>query len=369
MFKINLKKLATAAATLTALSAYAASAQEACSNYTIADGDTLATISITAYGTSNYQPIFNANRNIISDPSNLESGLVLALPCEDGSLPNGQSAQELIAAEEERNSTNKVSNVYEPPMRIVTGGNYAPFADENLEGGGFLVRLVSTALNRAGNNRDYSVSFVNDWSAHLNTLLPLGAFDISLAWYIPDCSNRTYEWSAETEKRCTQFDATVSVYDTVVGFYTLPESSYATARTFQDFEGARICRMSGWFTHDLEENGMFEPKVTMVQPTNATDCMDAVLNGQADVASFEVQLAADAMSSMGLTSKDIVENPFVNTVAGLRFVTHRTNPFGRQYIAMLNAGLNEMRESGEWYAIISDTLREHNEKLMAAAAN
>ncbi|TMV05582.1 transporter substrate-binding domain-containing protein [Ruegeria sediminis] len=367
MFNLDLRKLAMSAVAASALMAGGASAQEACTNYTVTDGDTLSTIAIAAYGTSNYQPIFNANRNVISNPTELKPGLVLALPCDDGSLPNGQSAQELIAAEEARNANNKVSNVYEPPIKIVTGGNYAPFADESLTGGGFLVRLASTALNRAGNNRDYSVSFVNDWSAHLETLLPLGAFDVSLAWYIPDCSNRDYEWSAETEKRCTQFDSTVSVYDTVIGFYTLPDSDYAKARSFEDFKGARLCRMEGWFTHDLEEKGVFEPHVTMIQPVSAQECMDAVLTGVADIASFEVQLAADAMSDMGLTPKDIVENPFVNTVAGLRFVTHRTNPYGRQYMAMLNAGLNEMRESGEWYAIISDTLREHNEKLMAAS--
>jgi len=367
MFEQNLGNTIKAATAMLALSAGAAAAQQACTNYTVVDGDTMATIAIAAYGTSNYQPIFNANRGVISNPGALEPGLVLALPCEDGSLPNGQSARDLIAAEEQRNASNKVSNVYEPPIKIVTGSNYAPFADEDLNGGGFLVRLASTALNRAGNNREHSTSFVNDWSAHLDTLLPLGAFDISLAWYIPDCSNKSYEWSEQTEKRCTQFDATVSVYDTVIGFYTLPDSQFATARSFDDFAGARLCRMEGWFTHDLEENGVFEPVVTMIQPVTANECMDAVLTGAADIASFEVQLAADTMAEMGLGPKDITENPFVNTVAGMRFITHRTNPFGRQYIAMLNAGLNEMRESGEWYAIISDTLREHNEKMVAAS--
>jgi ABC-type amino acid transport substrate-binding protein len=127
--------------------------------------------------------------------------------------------------------------------------------------------------------------------------------------------------------------------------------------------------MDSWFTHDLEEKGMVSPRVEMIRPITARECIDAVLNGTADIASFEVQLAADAMSDMGLTQGELVENPFVNTFASLRFVTHKTNPYGRQYIAMLNRGLNEMRESGEWYAIISDTLREHNERMMAAAGN
>jgi len=97
MFNEKIKKVALSATAITALSAGAVAAQEACTNYTVQDGDTMATIAIAAYGTSNYQPIFNANRNEITNPNALEPGLVLALPCEDGSLPNGQSAQEIIA--------------------------------------------------------------------------------------------------------------------------------------------------------------------------------------------------------------------------------------------------------------------------------
>lgn len=367
MFEINLKKLVAAATATTALSAGAAAAQEACTNYTVQDGDTLATIAIAAYGTSNYQPIFNANRNLITNPGNLETGLVLALPCEDGSLPNGRSAQEVIAAEEKRAASVKRSNVYAPPIKMVAGNGWEPFTTEKLSGGGIMTRLATTSLQRAGNSRDYSVSFVDDWSSHLDTLLPLGAFDISIAWTVPDCTNRSYEWSAETEARCTQFVASVPVYDIVGGFFTLPESEYATATEFSDFEGATICRMAGWSMVVLEEVGLNRDNTTVVQPNSARECLDAVLTGSADVAAFEVELFAATMKEMGLTSADIIENPYVSTLSSMSFLAHRTNPFAREYIAMMNKGLNEMRESGEWYAIISDTLREQNEKLNAAS--
>ncbi|MDA5095868.1 transporter substrate-binding domain-containing protein [Aliiroseovarius sp. KMU-50] len=367
MFELNLKKLAMSAVAFTVLNAGAAAAQEACTNHTVSDGDTLATIAIAAYGTSNYQPIFNANRNIINNPNSLEPGLVLALPCEDGSLPNGRSAQEIISAEEARAASVKRSSVYNPPIKLVTGNGWAPFADESLNGGGAITRLATASLQRGGNDREYSVSFVDDWNSHLETLLPLGAFDISMAWNMPDCTNRTYEWSWETKVRCTEFDTSVPVYDIVVGFYTLPESEYANATTFDELKGATICRMEGWFIHDMEERGLRNGEtITLMQPVTARECLDAVLTGTADFATFEVQLFADTMVEMGLNQNDIVENPFVNTMSSLRFIAHRSNPFGRQYLAMTNRGLNEMRESGEWYAIVSDTLREHNEKLMAA---
>ena len=367
MMNKKLKKAVLSASALTVLSVGAAAAQEACTNYTVQDGDTLATIAIAAYGTSNYQPIFNANRNAITNPGSLESGLVLALPCEDGRLPNGQSAQELIAAEEQRAASVQRSSVYEPPIKLVTGNGWAPFADETLNGGGFIARLGTTALNRGGNARDYSVSFVDDWNSHLETLLPLGAFDISMAWVMPDCTNRSFEWSVETETRCTQFDSSVSVYDTVFGVYTLPESPYASATSYEEFKGAAICRMTGWGLFDLEAGGLGADDYTRLDPVTARECVDAVLTGSADMATFEVQLMADTMGEMGLTQKDLIENPFVSTTQTLRFIAHRSNPFGKQYLAMLNKGLNEMRESGEWYAIVSDTLREHNNKLIAAS--
>ncbi|MDA7965152.1 peptidoglycan-binding protein LysM [Ruegeria sp.] len=368
MFEFNLKKVAMTATAATALSAGAAAAQEACTNYTVSDGDTMASIAVAAYGTSNYQPIFNANRNVITNPNALSPGLVLALPCDDGSLPNGQSAQEIIAAEEQRAAGTKRSNVYEPPIKIVVGGGWAPFATEDMTDGGMLPRLAATALNRAGNQRDYSISWVDDWGSHLSTLLPLGAFDVSLGWSHPDCSDRSYEWSDDTTLRCTQFDSTVSSYDVVFGFFSLPENDYANASSYEDMSGSTICRMDGWLNYDFEEAGLVDGEnFTRLSPRTSQECIDAVLTGVADLASFEVQAVSQTMADMGLSSNDIVENPFVNYVVSYRFFAHRSNPFGRQYLSMLNKGLNEMRESGEWYAIVSDSLREHNENTLAAS--
>jgi ABC-type amino acid transport substrate-binding protein len=358
MKQFNLKRLAAAIATVTAVSAGAASAQEACTNYTVADGDTLATIAIAAYGSSNYQPIFNANRNIVTDPTSLDVGMVLALPCEDGSLPSGVSAAELIAQQEERNANVSTSNVYAPPMRLVTGGGWAPFTAEELKGGGFIVRLATTALKRGGNNYDHNVSFVNDWGSHLDSLLPLGAFDVTMAWYLPDCSDKSFEWGPETTKRCEGFIGSVPVYETVIGFYTLPDNKFANAQNFEDFYGSRLCRMNAWFVHDLEPHGLIDPNVTLVRPENPVECIEAVLNGTADVASFEVQSAAAAMETLGVSGDEIKENAFLTTVVSLHYLVHKTNPNGRKYIALLNKGLNEMRQSGEWYAIISDSLAD-----------
>ncbi|MBL9047781.1 MAG: ABC transporter substrate-binding protein, partial [Tabrizicola sp.] len=42
------------------------------------------------------------------------------------------------------------------------------------------------------------------------------------------------------------------------------------------------------------------------------------------------------------------------------FIVSKSNPRGRVYLAMINRGLTEMRETGEWYDIVSSSLAEYN---------
>lgn len=334
-------------------------AQEACTTYTVKTGDTLGSIASSAFGSFDYQMIFNANRNVITNPNSIEEGTILQIPCEDGSIAGSGTSEEIIQQQDEIQSARaKTSNVYQPPLKLVSGNGWAPFTGEDLEGGGMLVRLATTAMNRGGNDRDYSISFVDDWGAHMETLLPLGAFDVSIAWYIPDCTK--YDLLSEgMQKRCTELDASLPIYESVVAFYTTKDGEYADARNFSDFAGARICRPDGWYTFDLEEQGLVPPVIEMVQPSQPVDCFKAILNGEADVTAMEIESAQSEINGLGANDQ-FVQNPYLTNLLTLSFVTHKTNPRGRVYLALLNRGLTEMRESGEWYAIISDSLARAN---------
>ncbi|MDD9979222.1 MAG: transporter substrate-binding domain-containing protein [Boseongicola sp.] len=336
-----------------------ATSQESCTVYSVKSGDTLGSIAETAYGTFDYQQIFNANRNAIANPNEIEIGTVLRLPCPDGSLPDSSSAQEIIAAQEAaQQALPKTSSKFEPPIKIVTANGWAPFVGESFKDGGMLVRLATTALNRGGNSREFNVSFVDDWGSHLSTLLPLGAFDVSIAWYLPDCTKIDL-LSEAMRKRCTELDGSLPIYETVVGFFSMEGNSYQEVRSYADYAGARICRPEGWFTFDLEEQGLIEPVVTMVVPKTVNECFEMMEAGEVDVVPLEIESVAGALKELDMTSK-VAQNPYLTNLLQLSFVTHKTNPRGRVYLALLNRGLTEMRESGEWYAIISDSLAEFN---------
>lgn len=337
-----------------------ASAQEACTTYTVKDGDTLGTIAQAAYNTFDYQMIFNANRDALAaNPNSLPAGLQLILPCEDGRLTPDQELTSIIETEtQKQESSTKKSNVYEPPLKFVTSNNWAPFTDESLTGGGIFVRMAATAMQRGGNDRGYEVSYVDDWMSHIDTLLPSGAFDISIAWESPDCSKLDMlgEFSA---RMCTDFDFSLPIYEAAYTFNTLPDSKYAGARSFADYTGAKICRPEAWPLGDLEVQGLTPPVVEYVQPKNPIECAEMLLKGEVDIYSIETETSVSNFGELDATDK-ISVNPALTTFISYHFLTSKANPRGRVYIAMLNRGITEMRETGEWYDILASGLAEFN---------
>ncbi len=351
----------TAAALALALAVpFGAQAQEACTTYKVQAGDSLGSISMKAYGSFDYQIIFNANRDALAgNPNSLTAGLELKLPCEDGRLTADAELSSVIKAEEAKQAATAVkSNVYEPPLKFVSGNAWKPFTDENLSGGGILVRLASTALQRGGNNREGTVAWVDDWGSHLDTLLPSGAYDISVAWQQPNCAKMDLMGEASV-KKCTNFDFSLPVYEVAESFVTLPGNKYADVKAYADYKGAKVCRPEDWSASDIEEEGLVEPFITMVKPKTPMDCARMLLSGEIDVYSIELETITDNFTELKALDK-IALNPNLSKIISYRFVTSKTNPRGRVYIAMLNKGLTEMRESGEWYDIVATGLAEYN---------
>jgi polar amino acid transport system substrate-binding protein len=334
-------------------------AQEACTTYTVVDGDSLGSIAQAAYGSYDYQMIFNANRDALAaNPNNLPAGLQLILPCEDGRLTPDAEVGSIIAEQTEVQEARPKSNIYEPPLKFVTANNWAPFTGEDLLGGGMFVRIGATAMQRGGNDRGYEVAYVDDWMSHVDTLLPSGAFDMSIAWEGPDCSKLDMlgEFSV---RMCTEFEYSLPIYETAYTFTALNDNKYANVRDFSEYAGARICRPEAWSVSELETRGLAEPLVTYLRPVNPLDCAEMVMKGEADVYTIEAETATANFEELGATDK-VTVNPALATFVTYHFITSKTNPRGRVYITMLNRGITEMRESGEWYDIIATSLADYN---------
>jgi ABC-type amino acid transport substrate-binding protein len=357
-------RIFTFGCTAVLLSGTAAFAQEACSTYKVKAGDNLRYIARAAYGDADeFRVIYEANVATIGEKADLiEIGTELVIPCataatEAGSAPAEPAATETVTPVA---ATVDAAPAAEPdapkPITFVTGNGYAPFADEMLPGGGMMTQLVEMSVFRADPAIPYTMTFVNDWQAHIDALLPSGAYDLSFPWVRPDCETAEM-LSPGDQVRCTEFVFSGPYYEIVDGFFALRDSGLGSVTKYAEFEGKRICRPEGYTTGVLDAVGLTAPAITLVRPVEATDCFQALAAGEVDLVSIDAEVGDAAASKLGLTAR-VEQNPHLTTLLSLHVIAHRSNQRAVDMVGQLDAGLIEMYQSGEWYEIVSSALAQ-----------
>lgn len=379
-------------------------------SYTVVRGDTLRSISRRFFGNDDIRPILNANRGVIWNPNLLEVGWVLEIPCSAGaparaaaaptptpapaaapaaeaaapSMPAGvraptppapgpapatpgaapaaPAADPLGDAKEGEAAAfpcapvpaqpcSEVLPPYSHTLRFLTGGDYAPFAGAELDQGGMITELAARAMAIADPGRTFRIDHVNDWNAHLTVLMPTGVFDLGFPWFKPDCTKEFL--SADMRLRCTDYDFSHPVYEVVVGYYVrAADTGLVQARARTLLSGLTLCRPRGLFTFDLEQEGLMEPAVTLMQPERPDDCFRMLAAGEVDVVTLPVPAAEAAINDLMLAGR-VVEASDLATIQTMHVIAHKSNPFGRPYLTLINRGLRQMQESGEWFEIVS----------------
>lgn len=406
-----------------AAAAGAASAQEACSQYEVQRGDSLRELTIQVYATEDFRIIFDANRDVIgSNPNIIRVGDVLTLPCLDevGRAPTPADteaerlavamASELVKAAEERAEkaiaeaearvaaaeaeakqaneqavveakaaakeeieaaraegaalirdagTGERPEIRDRQVLLITGGNYPPFTDEALPNRGLYTSLVETAMLRAAPEQAYKIQFVNDWSSHLDLLMPTLAFDGTFPWSRPNCEESA-ALSESDRNRCETYNFSNPFYEVVDSFFAREGTSYVEALSYADFVGTTICRPEGWSLSHMDAVRLYEPTITLLRPESPEECFEAVMTGEADIVAIEAHLAVEVIGRLGYEHR-IVENPNLAAIKSLNVMTHKDNPDGEAILETLNQGLAIMQQSGEWRDIVSTALRHQME--------
>jgi len=328
-----------------------AQAQELCSSYTVVRGDTLSVIASAADVAGGFQTLFDANRNVLESPNLLEVDQVLVIPCADGSLPG--SAPRVTTA-----STQPAPTTAEPnrPLRIVTATGYAPFTDEDAPNGGLITEMVNRSMELGNVDQEYSLMFINDWGSHLDTLLPSGAVDMVFPWFKPDC-DRVENLSPASAYRCTEFNHSEPFYEALVGYYTLTGSQYANVTTYAELKGATLCRPEAWFTFDLEAQELMPPNVELKTTVPQNGCWQLLLDGEVDVISLDALPAEEDYRNLGLEGQIAKLEPLTSAVTMHVFVS-KNNQFANDALPIINAGLEELRLSGEWFTIVREGIKD-----------
>ncbi len=304
----------------------------------------------TANVSGGFQTLFNANTNILDSPNRLEVGQVLVIPCADGSLSDTGVVRQA--------STAPAPTTSEPnrPLRIVTASGYAPFTDEDLPGGGMITQMVNRSMELGNPDQEFSLMFINDWGSHLETLLPTGAVDMVFPWFRPNC-DRVENLSPSSAYRCTDFNHSDPFYEVLVDFYTLNDSPYASATTSEELFGATICRPEAWFTFDLEAENLMPPNTQYRTTVPQNGCWELLMNGEVDIVTYDSLPAEEDAREAGIDDQITAISPLQSTVTTHIFVS-KDNQFANDALPIINAGLEELRLSGEWFTIAREGVRE-----------
>lgn len=345
-------------------------------SYTVKAGDTLQRLTNRAYGPGkSYDLMYRPNAAVIgSNPSAIEIGMVLQIPCRDGATPTASaaSASSTVAARPRSTApaaapaaaaaipaslnANGVGGALSSKVRVLTGSDWAPFQNQDQEQGGMITEIMATALEGELGNEGYKIDFINDYSAHLGTLIADLAYDVSFAWFRPNC-DVIDKLGDDSQFRCRSLDWSDPVFEQIIGYYVRADDPNKP-QTHSDLFGRTVCRPKGYATFMMEEVDLVEPRIALVRPTATEQCFEMLLNGEADAVVLASTVADDAISRIGAASL-VAEVPELATIATMHAVTSINNPRKDAQLEVINRGLRGLRENGKWFEIVQRHLIAH----------
>jgi polar amino acid transport system substrate-binding protein len=301
-------------------------------DYRVQPGDTLFSIAEHHYGDrGRWTLIYYGNQSRLTGPV-AEPGKVLHIPCAKGvSAPDATPLRRDDAE-----------------MRLLTGGGFAPFTDQNLPGQGLITELVNAAMELTPSPVSYSITWENDWSKHLFPKLNDKEFDMGFPWFKPDCE------TTPQDERCVNFHFSEPLITIPIMLFARADAGFTYTQD-SDLEGKTLCRPKGYFTHDLDRPGrrwLSEDKITLVQADTPAACFHLVNEGRVDAATVNLFLGANTLIAEGLRDTILpVERPL--SEEGLHVVISKRHWRGTSHLYRINAGLKALKKEGRFEEIVA----------------
>jgi len=347
-------------AVLIALAAFSTGAQaaECGAPYTVGENDTLTDLAKATYGAADkWSLIFYANQKQFDNSTLLVPGRQIKIPCLKS--PEEVRAQTAAARKQSRaNAKIEVSRLG-GQIQLLTAGDYRPFTDPSLPQGGMITDIIDTSLKtlrEKASGPAYRISWVNDWSSHLNPLLVRKAFDMGFPWFKPNCE-RYDDLDKPARFRCDKFFFSKPVFEILVLFFTKKGSEFQFASD-EEVEGKRLCRPSGYFTFDLDKDGrnwVKDDKVVLMRPQSVDECFRLLEKGEIDAVALNEFTGRAAVKKLGLgASITTIERPI--SVLSLHVVVAKTHPRARTFLHYVNSSLDRLRRTGNYDRIVDKHL-------------
>ena len=321
-----------------------AEAAPTCSQpYTVVAGDSLSRLARLAYSDTNLWPYiygYGSNAAVIGDdPSLIGIGITLNMPpCPQTGM---RASAEPMANDRGARSAETIE--------VVTASDYPPFTDQNWENGGMLTEIVDAALGVAEGSPDYSIDWINDWSAHIDPLLERHKYAMGFPWFEPNCDEPD-SLGEEDRKRCS-FQFSESLFDMLIVLFKRSEDSRDLASD-EALHGMRLCRPAGYFTFDLTDRGLVPgDTIELDRPQSVSECFNKLVDGEIDFVALNEFTGQSAIKELGYGDLVAASEQLTDTL-GLRMIVHRDHPQASALLEQFNGGLRTLRESGRYDEIV-----------------
>ena len=341
----------------------ASMAQEDCGQtYVLKKGDTLLSVAQEYYqDRGKWSVIYYANEEALGgNLVDLPEGVTLDVPCVDGQKPIATATQTddqpAEKVEEAVAKTEPVQTLQADPtpllqdnadIKLLTGSNYAPFTQQDWLGGGMFTELVNASFESAPSPLPFSVTWENDWSKHLFPLLDEKKFDMGFPWIRPNCD------ADPKNERCVNFHFSEPVFEVLELLFAKADSKLGFYDD-SDIHGASICRPTGYFIHDLEENGrlwLTNNLIDLVRADSPADCFKMLTDGKVDFVSANEFLGPSTIAEMGKTGAFKAMERALST-SSLHVVISKNHWRGTTNLYRFNAGLEKLKKTPRYSQIV-----------------
>jgi polar amino acid transport system substrate-binding protein len=96
--------------------------------------------------------------------------------------------------------------------------------------------------------------------------------------------------------------------------------------------------------------------VTLTQPVEQAGCWQLLLDGEIDVITLDALPAEEDYRELGLSDQIAKIEPLTSAQT-LHIFVSKDNQFANDALPIINAGLEELRLSGEWFSIVREGIK------------
>ena len=320
--------------------------------YIVERGDSLTQIANTLYKDARkWSAIYQANVNTIgADPERITVGMPLTLTCINGlptGLGEGAELENVVAVSAQLERPLGVAAA-EGRINLLTADDYKPFTDRSLPAGGMYTEIVQKAMEAAAPAQGFAIHWVNDWASHQEPLLSNALLDLGFPWFKPDCAAEPATY------RCQNLVFSDPVFEVLTLMFVNTAAPVAFTQD-SDLYGTTLCRPSGYSTFLFDQDGrnwLSEGKISLEMPETIEACFTGLAAGAYDGVILNEFTGREKIKAMGLEGQVDVALGLPIAIEGLHIIAHKSHPEAEALMALVNAGLADIKASGTYQAVI-----------------